>query len=174
VIAWLPTMAAIVLGADCFTRVAELKGSGDYRAALEVAENCDDALARAQSKLWLLYNAGDPESALRTALAGLMDAPQDTWLLERASRLAVDLRALELAQSLTDRFEAAIVATPDGPAQWLEQLTERRREVDELETRRASRTNALARARLTVGVLSSLAVMLLLWLSWRSRLADTV
>lgn len=75
-----------------FQRALELTSEGRFAAALETAEDPSlDPTARSQARFWALYNAGLLDLAQAEALAALQVAPEDAWLLARATELALGL-----------------------------------------------------------------------------------
>lgn len=127
---------------------AELE-RGNPRAALAVADACTDPRLRAQAQLYVRHHSGDISGALEAGLMGLEEVPQDLWLLERSSSLALDLGATELALKLLPRLDEALDASSES-ANWQERIAALHERADAMQSQRERANRSLSFAKTTV------------------------
>jgi hypothetical protein len=144
--------------------VVELTRRGAFPQALELAESQSSALERAQSKLYVLHQAGDLPGALKTGIDELRSTPQDLWLLERVCYITLSFRATDLARDYIDRFAKTVEMAdllPTERAQWQGLLADYQQQEQVLEQGARDRSRAAWRAR--VAVFSGLTLSLGAW-----------
>jgi hypothetical protein len=150
---------------DGMRRVVELARGGEFAAALAHAESFPNRTERAQSKLYVLHQAGDLTGAIRAGIEGLQAAPSDPWLLERVAYIALSLRALEIAREHVDRLARVLESKDiagDERGRWLALLAEERAQLEVLNATAIQRVTAARRARWTVAVgMLSLAIAMI-------------
>lgn len=142
-------------------RAVRLTGEGQLTPALAAARAGEDPLSRAQGELYVLHHAGALEAALEAGLAGLREAPGDTWLLERSAYIALSLGAGELSARLSEELRETLPASEWARHEWM--LSE----AQALESTRAEEAAALQRAQLVSAGVGLLAVALMLALGAR-------
>ena len=146
-----------------FDRIIALQRAGDLVEAYEVADGEADDRTRFQAQLFVRHHGGDLAGALSAGRAGLEVYPDDPWLLERSTAIALELGAGELASDLVTRLASLELPDWQDRAVQLEEQIERRLEV----TRAADA--ALVRARLIVGSVAVSVLGVLGALRWGSR-----
>lgn len=156
------SVAPVARGQGLFDQLQELQAAGEISRALEVANACDEPLQRAQARLFVLHHAGDLAGALTAGLDGLRAAPEDMWLLERSTTLALDLGATELALELLPRFEAQVGDLgQDGT--WSAQAADLRSRTDARTIQIDRVRRSLTRARTVAALAGLMALACLVW-----------
>jgi len=155
--ATLATAALAVLSAaaaQSYREASDLAAAGELRAALAAADAVAGPLEREQSRLHVLWTAGDLAGALAAGRAGLRLAPDDPYLLERTLGLATALGAAPLAAELAPRLERRFAELDAGEREaFAPSVGARLAEARELAARATRRAAALWRAKATVALL---------------------
>ncbi len=133
-------------------RAIRLTREGQLVAALEAVDSTRDELERAQARLFVLHHAGVLDEALEAGLRGLALSPDDPWLLERCTFIAVSLGLGELAMEKAKQLQAVLT-----PAEWAK-VSWMKDEAAILKALREQERAALERAQLVVGALALVAV----------------
>ncbi|MFT7486084.1 MAG: hypothetical protein ACI9F9_001937 [Candidatus Paceibacteria bacterium] len=79
---------------------------GQFRTALEFAQEEPDTLRRAQAELHVYHQAGALDQAFAAGLRGLQADPQNSWLLEQTAFVALTLGLGKRASTLLEELEA--------------------------------------------------------------------
>jgi hypothetical protein len=94
---------------SAFERSLELTAEGRYAAALSsAADPALDPVARAQARFWSFYNAGLLNLARSEVRVGLQAAPEDAWLLARATKLSLTLHDPASAERHLQAWQQAV------------------------------------------------------------------
>ena len=142
-----------------FDRAMSLVTEGRFAQALTAAEGVESAAERERARLHVLWSAGDLGGAFRAAHSGLQQEPQDPWLLERATALAISLGAAESAAQHLDALRASLNELPqERRANYLSSVEAHQIEVTGMLERLEARRRGATRARMVVLVGVFLAV----------------
>jgi hypothetical protein len=134
-----------------------LVGERRFVEALAAARKGEDPLSIAQGELYVLHHAGALSEALEAGLTGLEAAPEDPWLLEQCTDIALNLGAARIAGRLARELQEVV------PESDLERASGYLEWAYALEVGQREEARALTRARITmvVVVLLSIACALL-------------
>lgn len=108
---------------DAFQRALELTAEGKFRAALRtVDDETLDPISRAQARVWVYDRAGLLDIARAEVERALSVAPDDPWLLARATELDLALHDPRSAAAHFSRLQEVGTARSEDPSQLADQV----------------------------------------------------